>query len=64
MSAVFFMTISRYDIDLGSGGRGEGSEGEPLGRGAGLARLEIGPRGPWILEFRNEQVAANEQGCG
>lgn len=23
MSAVFFMTISRYDIDLGSGGRGD-----------------------------------------
>lgn len=29
-----------------------------------LARLEIGPRGPWILEFRYEEATVNDRGVG
>lgn len=28
------------------------------------ASLEIGPCGPWKLEFRNEQVTVNDKGVG
>lgn len=35
-----------------------------LARVPGLARLEVAPRGLRVLEFRSEQVMANDDGVG
>lgn len=35
-----------------------------LARVPGLARLAIAPRGRRVLEFRSEQVTANDEGVG